>query len=66
MVLSSSTLFHFTPKMEYLLSILQDGFWPRYCVEKGWGNNYIDFALPMVCFCDIPLAQISEHTDFCI
>lgn len=64
MTLSSSTLFHFTKKMDTLLSILKDGFWPRYCVEKGWENRDIDFALPMVCFCDIPLAQISEHTAF--
>lgn len=64
MTLSSSTLFHFTKKMDTLLFILKDGFWPRYCIEKGWGNRDIDFALPMVCFCDIPLAQISEHTTF--
>ena len=64
MVLSSRNLFHFTPKIEYLEDILQNGFWPRYCKEYGWGNKFIDFVLPMVCFCDIPLSQISEHASF--
>ena len=56
MVLSSSTLFHFTRRRDTLLSILHGGFWARYCVEKGWANKEIDFALPMVCFCDISCA----------
>lgn len=64
MAISSKTLFHFTPKMEYLENILRDGFWPRYCREYGWGNRYVDFALPMVCFCDIPLSDIKEHASF--
>lgn len=33
-------------------------------MEYGWGNKYIDFVAPMVCFCDIPLSWISEHTKF--
>jgi len=64
MPISSTSLFHFTPKLSYLEDILRSGFWPRYCIEYGWRNKYIDFALPMVCFCDIPLTQIKEHTDF--
>lgn len=64
MVLSSNSLFHFTSKFENLEKILSDGFWPRYCIEYGWNNHYINFALPMVCFCDIPLTQIKEHADF--
>jgi hypothetical protein len=64
MSISSRTLFHFTPKIDYLKDILQNGFWPRYCREYGWGNKYVDFAVPMVCFCDIPLTQISEHSKF--
>ena len=63
MVLSSNSLFHFTSKIDYLEDILTNGFWPRYCREYGWGGNF-DFALPMVCFCDIPLSQIKEHVKF--
>lgn len=64
MAISSNCLFHFTAKIEYLEDILKNGFWPRYCIEYGWGNQYIDFALPMVCFCDIPLTWIFEHANF--
>lgn len=64
MSISSNCLFHFTPEFKFLEEILRNGFWPRYCKEYGWGNQYIDFALPMVCFCDIPLYLIHEHTGF--
>lgn len=63
MAISSRTFFHFTSKLEILTQILGEGFWPRYCREYGWGNQY-DFAIPMVCFCDIPLTQIMEHSNF--
>lgn len=61
--ISSNTLFHFTRDLDTLKSILMDQvFWPMYCVEydkgKSEGNYY---AIPMVCFCDIPLSQIREH-----
>ncbi|MDW1822408.1 abortive infection system antitoxin AbiGi family protein [Vibrio sp. Vb1018] len=63
----SASLFHFTPKMEYLISILKNGFYPRFCLEDSrlmdwYAQDYL--AFPMVCFCDIPLSKISEHTDF--
>ena len=64
MKISSHSLFHFTSQIEFLEDILKNGFWPRYCREYGWGNKYIDFAVPMVCFCDIPLSMIEEHTNF--
>jgi hypothetical protein len=62
----SSTLFHFTKSEDILFDILEYGFWPRYCLEDiQWQNIGIDFvAFPMVCFCDIPLARISEHVGF--
>ena len=33
--IKSNSLFHFTPKEEYLLDILENGFWPRYCSEDS-------------------------------
>ncbi len=59
MAISSNTLFHFTEKFDTLTEILNSGgFWARYCKEYGWVRN---FAVPIACFCDIPLTQISEH-----
>ncbi len=62
----SSTLFHFTKSEEILFDILLNGFWPRYCLEDvQWQQGGTGFvAFPMVCFCDIPLARISEHVNF--
>lgn len=60
----SNTLFHFTKSIDFLKGILQNGFYPRYCLED---TNYltVDYVgYPMVCFCDIPLSRISEHTSF--
>jgi hypothetical protein len=62
---SSNTLFHFTPKREYLLNILQNNFRPRYCLEdftclKPEATSFA-YALPMTCFCDLPLSQTGKH-----
>ena len=67
--LSSNTLFHFTSKREYLESIIDNGFHPRYCTEDfsafapalGQESKTFDYAVPMVCFCDIPLSKVKEH-----
>jgi len=65
--LSSSTLFHFTSSMEAVTSILEHELEPRYCLEHFeslFGRNpdpRTSFALPMVCFCDIPLSQTWRH-----
>jgi hypothetical protein len=68
MNLSANTLFHITPKIEFLESILTNGFAPRYCIEEigfftPFTNGSETVAQPMVCFCDIGLASISEHVN---
>ena len=66
-VISSNTLFHFTPKIERLKKILLNGFRPNYCMEnldaiQKKGEAVLNpLAIPMVCFCDLPLSQISKH-----
>jgi hypothetical protein len=63
----SDTLFHFTRKLEYLTGILESGFIPRHCLEdvKWLGVTPHRFiAYPMVCFCDIPISRIADHTTF--
>lgn len=64
MAISSNTLFHFTPKAEYLISILRNEFQPGYCVEDiGLSDKVTKVAIPMVSFCDIPLSQIKNHVE---
>lgn len=67
MTIKANALFHFTPRKKYLFDILENGFWPRYCREDvSWmkSKDHKFCAYPMVCFCDIPLSKISEHTKF--
>jgi hypothetical protein len=64
---SSNTLFHFTPKLEYLIDILKNDFRPRFCHEiledtlasppDSWWNR----AIPMTCFCDLTLSNTAQH-----
>ena len=59
----SNALFHFTSRMDYLQSILQTGFQPRYSLEYWpWFNDGYFVSHAMTCFCDIPLTRISVHT----
>lgn len=64
---SANTLFHFTDKIEYLLGILTHNFYPRYCLEDHSAffpaddKDVSERAIPMVCFCDIPLSNIRNH-----
>lgn len=60
----SDCLFHFTRSLDFLKSILSSGFLPRYSLEdvKPLETDFIGY--PMVCFCDIPISRISEHTAF--
>ena len=59
MSLSSTSLFHFTKSYDIVVKILESGLWPRFCIERDWGDK--DLAIPMVCACDIPLSEIGLH-----
>lgn len=73
---SSNTLFHFTkdnrkhPGIENIISILKNGFEPRFCKEdlnflfsEPPQEESIIRCIPMVCFCDIPLSHAKDHMD---
>lgn len=67
-ILSANTLFHFTNKFENVESILENGFYPRYSYEDHStstpsNQGHPDYAIAMVCFCDIPLSQIKDHME---
>lgn len=62
MGLSSNSIIHFTSEKEALKSILTTNFRPNYCKEiVAFGNIYIMYAAPMVCFCDIPLSEVKDQ-----
>ncbi len=65
--ISANTLFHFTDTMEDLESTLFNDFAPRYCLEDQsylLPENMPPYAaIPMVCFCDVPLSQVHYHTE---
>lgn len=68
MNLSANSLFHITPKLEFLINILEKGFHPKYCIEEiGFFTIFNKYNLmlgqPMTCFCDIPLGSIGEHVN---
>lgn len=70
---SSSSLFHFKTKFEYLQNIIENGFEFRPCQEElpplGYQKSifyrhdaikYIQIPL-IVCFCDLPLSMSQDH-----
>ena len=69
MNISSSTLFHFMSKPEYLINILLNDFCPRFYPEDfsylfpSMISGFCKIAIPMICFCDIPLSLIHEHME---
>jgi len=65
--ISANSLFHFTDSFENLAGIFTNNFYPRYCLED---QSYLVpdhlpkyAAIPMVCFCDVPLSQVNYHTE---
>jgi len=65
--ISSNSLFHYTNSIDNLISILKEGFRIKYSLEK-FGlfdkdeNDITDeFAIPIVCFCDIPLNLVQQQ-----
>jgi hypothetical protein len=67
---SSNILFHFTKSMADLKRILKHGFSPHYCPEytldpvdrkAALKRHPPTHAVPMVCFCDLPLSLIRKH-----
>ena len=58
--LSSSVLFTFTPRMEFMLEMIGNGIVPRYSYERLPGSKK-HYIVPMKCFCDIPLGKVKNH-----
>ncbi len=65
--ISANSLFHFTDSFENLQGIFSNDFYPRYCMED---QSYLVpdhlpkyAAIPMVCFCDVPLSHVNYHTE---
>lgn len=63
MAISSNSIIHYTNKLDNLTGILKNsGFRLKYCSEKLILNNTpTPLAIPMVCFCDIPLSEVKNH-----
>lgn len=75
-IISSSSLFHYTKTLDYLIGILSSGFrFSSVCEpypQIGWGDSpftslglqrtYVDNKV--VCFCDIPLSKAEGHRKY--
>jgi len=64
--LSTDELFHFT-RFENLINIIKEGFYLHYNLEHTYLSNLFErpsaiTSIPMVCFCDIPLEMVQEHS----
>ncbi len=64
MTTRSDCFFHFTKSLGALQGILTGGFHPRYSLEDTSWVGFDYAAYPMVCFCDIPISRISDHSAF--
>lgn len=59
--INASSLFHFTD-FEGLKGILNKGFRLSYCLEHY--PKRLKIAIPMICFCDIPLMRVNKHKKY--
>lgn len=65
---TENSLYNFKGKMEYIIDILKEfRFTPRYNKEFVLLDNdserpVLEIIIPMVCWCDIPLERIGNHT----
>ena len=56
----TSSLFHFTKKLDVLKNILRTGIIPNFCKEDlSYEDRKRIIGVPMVSFCDIPLTRTS-------
>lgn len=59
----TSSLFHYTNKIENIQSILKNGLIPNYCSEdlRFTYKKGLYIGIPMVSFCDIPISKANIH-----
>lgn len=59
----SNSFFQRVPDFKIICSILKDGFKAYYCKEEIYTGNELPIfiGIPMVSFCDIPLAHIARN-----
>lgn len=59
MAISTSSIFHFTPTLDILKLILQDGFKITYCLEEfNLGTGRSELGISMISFSDIPISNL--------
>lgn len=63
---SSNSLFHITREFSTLKSILSNkALFGSYCKETlSYNGERVPLIIPMICFCDIPLTTISNHSAY--
>ena len=62
MALTSETLFHYNKSLKNLQDVLSQKFKLSYCEEViEFSGEKIKNYIPMVTFCDIPLAMAKDH-----